>query len=144
MIIYKTSNEKLLFGCFVGALLGIFVLGSAFLYYRKQISNYVQVEAKLEGVLKEYGQTSETDMNVFHYASYSYTYEDREYTAQREVLAPWGLKAGEKAVIKINPDNPTEIEDTMRQKIFLAAIIGCMIVMMVMFKPAMHFLKNYF
>lgn len=139
MIVYKNYNERLYFGCFIGALIGVLVFGIALLYYQKTISGYVQVEATVEGIMKE----SEQSGNTVSYVFYSYTYRDKEYIGKRQILFSIGDKTGKKTVIRINPEQPDEIEDIMRQKIFLASMGICIFAMLLLLKPTVGFIRKY-
>lgn len=96
MRIIRNSDTRLMFGVFLCAIAGLLILGEVLLHYCRQLNSYVEVDATLEGVIKESGQTAETRLELFCYASYSYYYEGREYSAQRQILSSIGYRAGEK------------------------------------------------
>ncbi len=127
MNIVRNSNERLMLGCCIGALVGFLVLGAVFLNYRRNLKDYVEVDAILQGIAREHGQTEESALNLFSYKVYSYSYEGREYTGRRQIFLSLGNKAGQQERILINPKNPEKLEDTLMQKVLLLAMAGCIL-----------------
>lgn len=142
MRIIRNNDTRLMFGVFLCAIAGVLILGGVLIHYRRQLNSYVEVDATLEGVIKESGQTTETRLELFCYASYSYYYEGREYSAQRQILSSIGYRAGEKTTLRINPTEPSEIENILMQKACIFGIIVCTVFIVLECGGAIRFLKN--
>ncbi len=88
------------------------LLSGAFVYNKIKYSSYKEVEAKIISVDSRYGTATNPDSRT-HYVTYKYMAEGREYTAKRQVFTKTGKKEGKTEKIRYNPENPSEIENTM-------------------------------
>lgn len=123
MKVIRNSNEKLMAGCFIFAIVGMLFFGGTLWNEHQHMKGYATVMATVEGVMTEHGQATETLLNRYHYVIYSYSYGDKEYLSNRPVLFKAGHTKGDKEYVKINPDNPEQIEDTLKQKLTLFGLL---------------------
>lgn len=121
----RNTDDRLMFRCFIVVLIGVIFLVFVLLVYRFQLKNYKEVDAIIEGVYREEGSTSTSDMSVFYYVSYSFSYNGHDYVANRQILLPFGYKAGKNVTIKISPKDPEKLENVLLQQVcIVVCIIG--------------------
>lgn len=104
--------------------------------YQNKLNSFVKVDAVFEGTVKEL-QTGGNDYDLLEH--YSYEYNGKEYNGTRRVLTRLFTKQKETEKILINPDKPTEIEDTQYQRILIIIMI---IAGAAMASPLLMILKN--
>lgn len=87
-------------------------------YYQKY-ADFVSVDAMITDVRQHIisSPSSNNKTSYTTHVTYQYNYSDssntsKTYTATRSEFFKFGKEKGKKIVIKINPENPDEIEDT--------------------------------
>lgn len=86
-------------------------------YYQKY-ADFVPVGAMITDVQRHITSSPSSDNKTSYttHVTYQYNYGSRNasktYTATRSEFFKFGKEKGKKIVIKINPENPDEIEDT--------------------------------
>ena len=86
-------------------------------YYQKY-ADFVPVDAMITDAQQHITSSPSSDNKASYmtYVTYQYKYSSsnasKTYTATRSEFFKFGKEKGKKIVIKINPENPDEIEDT--------------------------------
>lgn len=86
-------------------------------YYQKY-ADFVPVDATITDAQQHITSSPSSDNKASYmtYVTYQYKYgssnTSKTYTATRSEFFKFGKEKGKKIVIKINPENPDEIEDT--------------------------------
>ena len=86
-------------------------------YYQKY-TDFVPVDAMITDVRQHIASSPSSDNKTSYttYVTYQYKYgssnASKTYTATRSEFFKFGKEKGKKIVVKINPENPDEIENT--------------------------------
>ena len=86
-------------------------------------SEFVKVESKIINLSTKSGTKSKNKMTFSHIITYEYEYEGKTYSASKQVFSKAGKKIGTFEVIRCNPNNPQEIENTLLTNVSLACAI---------------------
>lgn len=109
MNIKFTSDTSVLKKALV-VLAGLFIICIVgLLIYIVKYSKYVEVTAKIVDVRLVYDNQDHDNQSRNKYIQYKYSFGGKEYCADRLVF--WGSKRsiGREVIIRINPQNPSEI-----------------------------------
>lgn len=74
-------------------------------------SNYLNVEAEIESVTTELSGSSNQSRS--HYITYKYEVNNEYYSAKKQVFSKNFKKAGDIDIIRYNPEDPSQVEDTL-------------------------------
>ena len=95
-------------------------------YDYQKTKNYIALEGKIEQVYIH--ESNESSGLSSKYIIISYEYKNKEYSYKQRIKFMSNPKKGEKATIKVNPDNPDEVKDMYNVKArFYLIIIGLFI-----------------
>lgn len=78
---------------------------------KNSYSKYLNVEAEIESVTTELSGSSNQSRS--HYITYKYEVNNEYYSAKRQVFSKNFKKAGDIDIIRYNPEDPNQIENTL-------------------------------
>lgn len=106
-------------------ILTLIFLGLA-VWHIVKCSSYVPVNAEIVDAFNDYGGEG----GYVYYAVVTYNYDSRRYKANKSTYLPADWRIGSEMTVKVNPNNPEEIENTHMLHFFImfAVIFGAMAV----------------
>lgn len=110
MLYIEKRQAKIIIGIL---LLVVSVLIGAAVIQKGKCSGFAAVDARIVDVVTENGSSPSTSASKAHYVTYEYEYNNKPYTASKQVFLKAGKKIGAVNSIRINPENPSEIENTL-------------------------------
>lgn len=118
-------DKKLQFHVWLAACAMFLIMFIVFVADLMKTSTYITVMATVTNTSTEIPYYDSDSSSKHHYITYSYDYEGRSYTENKEVFLRILHKKGNNELIKINPGSPADIENTYnRVWIALGAIIS--------------------
>lgn len=87
--------------------------------YFKKYSDFVNVDAVITDIKREVTyceESQETSYDIL--VTYKYSYDGKNYAANRRELPKIDKKAGKQVTIKCNPESPEEIQEIYERNIF--------------------------
>lgn len=95
--------------------------------YQNKVKDYVTVEATITEVYKQRTRTSRKSSKWTTYVRYTYSYKGKEYSDSVKVTSNGSYKEGKTEKIKINPNNPSEVESkrNFMQSILMVMVCAC-------------------
>lgn len=88
--------------------------------------DYEKVSATMIRVETEYITTSSSETNWHQYEVYQFDYKGKQWEATRPALFNSKKYIGKKRIIKIDPQNPTILEDTSNRTIEIIVLLLCL------------------
>lgn len=118
-MILNPDTKKYIPKIFAAALIATVLLLAMNVRYYKRYADFVPVDAVITDVQRHITSSPSSDnkMSYTTYITYQYNYgsssnASKTYTTTRSEFFKFGKEKGKKIVVKINPANPEEIEDT--------------------------------
>lgn len=105
----------------VSVILFIILLLTLIISYFK-VRDYTIVSAELVAVSKHYGDTYDTDMMLYKFETYEYQLNGIQYQSTKSAIWFIPHRIGNHYMIRCNPANPTDIENTA-QKITILGVL---------------------
>lgn len=132
----KTSGDKnTLKLAFIITLILFIVCVFGTIIYGIKTARFVDVSAKIVDVSMQYSNSTRNNQNRNKYVIYKYNLNGTEYTGKRLTLFTPKKSVGTITNIKINPENPVEIQNNLTFIIYIVGIIVCGIVLITVSKP---------
>lgn len=117
-MILNPDTKKYIPKIFAAVLIATVLLLTMNVRYYQKYADFVPVDAVITGIQKHITSSPSSDNKTSYttYITYQYNYGNsntsKTYTATRSEFFKFGKEKGKKVVVKINPANPEEIEDT--------------------------------
>ena len=118
-MILNPDTKKYIPKIFVAVLIATVLLLAMNVRYYQKYADFVPVDAVITGIQKHITSSPSSDNKTSYttYVTYQYNYGSsnnvsKTYAATRSEFFKFGKEKGKKVVVKINPANPEEIEDT--------------------------------
>lgn len=108
----RTKKNLLIMSLLI--LCAIILLGG----YQYKIRHYEKVEAIVVGVSGEYN----SKQNYEKYVAYEYDWQGYKQVGRRMILFAGGYKSGTAATVRVNPEQPQELENALYEKILICFI----------------------
>jgi len=112
------DTKKYIPKIFAAVLIATVLLLAMNVRYYQKYADFMPVDAMITDVRQHITSSPSSDNKTSYttHVTYQYNYGSRNasktYTATRSEFFKFGKEKGKKIVIKINPENPKEIEDT--------------------------------
>lgn len=112
------DTKKYIPKIFAAVLIATTLLITMNIRYYQRYADFVTVDAMIIDVQQHITSSPSSDNKASYttYVTYQYKYgisnASKTYTATRSEFCKFGKEKGKKIVVKINPENPDEIEDT--------------------------------
>ena len=113
---------------FIACILGTIIYGI-------KAVRFVDVSAKIVDVSTQYSNSTRNNQNRNKYVIYKYNLNGTEYIGKRLTLFTTKKSVGAVTNIRVNPENPIEIQNNLIFIIFIAGIIICGMVLILVSKP---------
>lgn len=117
-MILNPDTKKYIPKIFAVVLIATALLLTMNIRYYQKYADFVPVDAVITDIQKHITPSPSSDNKTSYttYVTYQYNYSSsntsKTYTATRSEFFKFGKKKGKKVVVKVNPKNPDEIEDT--------------------------------
>lgn len=118
-MILNPDTKKYIPKIFAAVLIATVLLLAMNVRYYQKYADFVPVDAVITGIQKRITSSPSSDNKTSYttYVTYQYNYGSsnnvsKTYAATRSEFFKFGKEKGKKVVVKINPANPEEIEDT--------------------------------
>lgn len=117
-MILNPDTKKYIPKIFAAVLIATTLLIIMNVRYYQRYADFVTVDAMITDVQQHITSSPSSDNKASYatYVTYQYKYgisnASKTYTATRSEFCKFGKEKGKKVVVKINPGNPDEIEDT--------------------------------
>lgn len=118
-MILNPDTKKYIPQIFAAVLIATVLLLAMNVRYYQKYADFVPVDAVITGIQKRITSSPSSDNKTSYttYVTYQYNYGSsnnvsKTYAATRSEFFKFGKEKGKKVVVKINPANPEEIEDT--------------------------------
>lgn len=109
------------------------VLGT--IIYGIKTACFIDISAKVVDVSTEYSKSTRNNQNRNKYVIYKYNLNGTEYIGKRLTVFTTKKSIGTVINIRINPENPIEIQNNLTFIIFIVGIIICGMVLILVSKP---------
>lgn len=117
-MILNPDTKKYIPKIFAAVLIATVLLLAMNVRYYQKYADFVPVDAVITGIQKHITSSPSSDNKTSYTTYITYQYNcgnsntSKTYTATRSEFFKFGKEKGKKVVVKINPANPEEIEDT--------------------------------
>lgn len=120
---YNKATPKILLCCILTLIILMVISG----FYFVKTLNYEKVEAHIIGVYSKKPRDSGTKT---HYITYEFLFNGQKYQATKQVFTSIGKREGALSSVRCNPNNPTELFNTL---LIQGCLVGIVILVLVIF-----------
>lgn len=125
MKIQITDDRKTLIIAVIMLLLIGMLCAVALVFYLCKVASFDTVNATITNIETIYSRNTADSQNRNKYVKYSFVYNTKKYNAKKLILFSYRYKIGEQTAIRINPNNPDEVENNLFKVLYIVAIIIC-------------------